>query len=303
MGNRIQLRKWFQGSSFRRDKYAYFLIAPGLILILIILLYPLIRGIISSFFQFSPASTSFQEFVGLKFYKDLLKDKIFILAFKNSILWTISIVIAQYIIGLGISLILNEDLRGRWIFRSLILIPWVVPNIAAAMTWKWMYSTEYGIINYILKFLNIIQDNINWLGSSSIALKSVIITSIWKGVPFTTIVLLAGLQVIDKTQYEVARIDGANTWQIFKHITLPGIKNISITVILLQSIWTFSQFDLIYVMTKGGPSNSSQIVPVYTYITAFNFFKFNYAAAIGCVGLVIIAAISFFYIRKISKEG
>jgi multiple sugar transport system permease protein len=288
--------------SFNRSKFAYILIAPGVLLVIVILIYPLIRGVISSFFYQQPASMQFSKFAGVTFYKQLLNDEIFLLSLKNSFYWTIIIVIFQYLIGLGIALILNQDFAGRGIYRSLILIPWVVPNIAAAMTWKWIYAGQYGILNYILKSLHIIQKEINWLGNASTALPAIMVTSIWKGVPFIALVLLAALQVIDKTQYEVARMEGARAFQTFRYITLPGIKNISITLILLITIWTFNQIDLIYVMTKGGPQNSTQVIPVYTYILAFDFFNFNYAAAIGSIGLVFIGIVSIAYIRYTTKD-
>ena len=281
---------------FRQSTYAYILIAPGLILVMLILVYPLLRGIVSSFFTQAPASMKFASFAGLDYYKDLLKDDIFAKALKNSAIWTVTIVAAQYIIGLGIALILNKDFKGRGIYRSLILIPWVVPNIAAAMTWKWMYAGQYGIINFILKNLGIIAKDVDWLGSSKTAFGALIVTAVWKGIPFITIVLLAALQSIDTSQYEAVRIDGGSPLQGFRHITLPGIKEVSITTVLLVTIWTFNQFDLVYAMTKGGPSNSTQIVPVYTYMTAFNFFNLNSAAAIGVVGLLIVGVFAVMYI-------
>ncbi len=289
--------------SFGRSKFAYILIAPGVLLVAVIFIYPLAKGVISSFFYQQPASMEFAGFAGLDFYKQLMNDRIFHLAFKNSIYWTVIIVTFQYLIGLGTALLLNKDFAGRGIYRSLLLIPWVVPNIAAAMTWKWIYAGQYGILNYILKSVHIIEKDIDWLGSEATALPALMVTSIWKGIPFTTLVLLAALQVIDRTLYEAARTDGARAFQMFKYVTLPGIKAISITTILLVTIWTFNQFDLIFVMTKGGPQNSTQVIPVYTYITAFNFFKFNYAAAIGTVGLVIISMVSIAYIRRNNRGG
>jgi len=285
----------------RRNITAYLLIAPGLLLILVILVYPLVRGILSSFFSSPQGSLAFQEFVGIKYYGELMQDKIFLRSAQNSVVWTIIIVSAQYAIGLVTALLLNKNYRGRAIFRSLVLIPWVVPGIAAAMTWKWMYSSQYGVINYVLQSLHLIQKNIDWLGSTQTALGSIIVTAIWKAIPFMTIVLLAALQSIDTTLYEAARVDGASSWQCFRHITFNGIKEVSLTTVLLEVIWTFNQFDLTYTMTKGGPSNSSQIVPVYTYLTAFNFFKLNKAAAIGVLGLLFVGIFAVWYIIRSNR--
>lgn len=278
----------------KRQSAGYFLIAPGLILIAIILVYPLVRGVVSSFFTSNKGSLDFQKFVGLKYYRDLMKDRIFISSLKNSLIYTAIVVAGMYLIGLATALLLNKNFRGRGIYRSLILIPWVVPGIAAAMTWKWMYSSQYGVVNYLLTSLGIISKNIDWLGS-------VMVTAIWKAIPFMSITLLAALQAIDGTLYEAARVDGASSWQCFKHITFTGIKEVSITTILLQIIWTFNQFDLDFIMTKGGPANASQIIPVYTYLTAFNFFKLNKAAAIGVVGLLIVGVFAVWYIIRSNR--
>lgn len=215
---------------------------------------------------------------------------------KNSLWWTVIIVAALYLLGLGIALLLNCSFKGRGIFRSLVLIPWVVPGIAAAMTWKWMYASQYGIINQILQYLGLIDKSVDWLGSAGTALGSIMVTAIWKDVPFVVVVLLAALQSIDTTLYEAVYIDGGNVFQAFWHITMVGIRDVSVTTILLEIIWTFNKFDLVYTMTKGGPANSTQIIPVYTYITAFNFFKLNKAAAIGVVGLLIVGVFAVAYI-------
>lgn len=282
----------------RRNRYAFVLIAPGLLLISVILIYPLLRGVVSSFFTSPQGSLALDRFVGLKHYRDLFADAIFRRAMGNSVVWTLWIVGAQYVIGLGIALILHRSFRGRGLFRSLILIPWVVPGIAAAMTWKWMYASQYGILNYALQALGWIGKSVDWLGSSQTALGAIMVTAVWKAIPFVTIVLLAALQSVDTALYEAARVDGASAFQSFWHITLTGIKEVSITTVLLEVIWTFNQFDLVYTMTKGGPSNASQIVPVYTYVTAFNFFKFNKAAAIGVLGLLVVSVFATLYIIR-----
>jgi len=289
-------------SGFRQSTYAYALIAPGLILIAVIMIYPLIRGIISSFFSQMPASIEFDEFIGFQHFRELMSDKIFTKALSNTIYWTAMVVSIQYIIGLGTALLLNCKLKGRGIYRSLVLIPWVVPGIAAAMTWRWMYSYQHGLINQVLMLLGLIESHIDWLGSSEYAMTAVIITAIWKVIPFITIVLLASMQSIDQTLYEAVRIDGGGAFRGFWHITFVGIRDVSITTLLLQSIWTFNQFDLVFNMTRGGPSNTTMILPVYTYLTAFNFFNLNKAAAIGVISLLVVAVLAVAYIIYTMKK-
>ncbi|MCI6375294.1 MAG: sugar ABC transporter permease [Clostridiales bacterium] len=282
----------------RRETAGYFLIAPGLLLIAVILIYPLVRGVASSFFSSKQGSLDFDQFVGLKYFAELSRDRIFLTAMRNSILYTVVVVAGMYVLGLATALLLNKQFRGRAAYRSLVLIPWVVPGIAAAMTWKWMYSSQYGVINYVLQSLGLIGKNVDWLGNAHTALGSVMVTAIWKAIPFMAITMLAALQSIDMSLYEAARVDGASSFQCFRYITFTGIKEVSITTVLLQIIWTFNQFDLVYTMTKGGPSNSSQIIPVYTYLTAFNFFKLNKAAAIGVVGLLFVGVFAVWYIIR-----
>ena len=271
---------------------------PGLILIVVLLLYPLGRGIVSSFFREKMGAAEPAQFVGLQNYIALFKDDIFVRAFFNTILWTIFVVSFQFIGGLIIALMLNENFRGRAIYRSLVLIPWVIPNIAAGLTWKWIYSYQYGIFNYFFERIGWLKEPIDWLGQPRYALLSVIITAIWKGLPFITIVLLAALQGIPYELYEAAAISGANVLQRFRYVTLPSLKQVGTMAVLLEIIWTFNQFDLVYVMTKGGPANSSQLVPLYSYLTAFNFFDMNYAAAIGVVGLLMMSVFVVIYLRK-----
>lgn len=304
MPNKPAVRsKHIKMNAFWKAALPYILIAPGVIFVGAILIYPMISGVISSLFTQHPLNLSQREFVGLAHFKTLFADEIFYMAFTNTLIWTLGVVFGQFAIGLGIALMLNEKFPGRGIYRSLILIPWVVPMIAAALTWKWIYSADYGVLNYLLKQMGLISTNIDWLGDPSIALFSVIMTNVWKGIPFVAVVLLAGLQSIDNEMYEAAQVSGANLFQRFWYITLPSLKGVSIVVIVLTTIWTFNQFDLLYLMTKGGPSNSTQIIPVYTYLNAFNFFKMNYAAAVSTVGVVLLSVLAFWHLRSNREEG
>lgn len=288
-------------SLFWKRAFPYFLIAPGVILVGLILIYPMISGIVSSLFTQHSLTASNRTFVGFEHYGTLFSDSIFKGAFWNTLIWTLCVVVGQYLIGLLIALLLNEELPGRGIFRSLILIPWIVPMIAAGLTWKWIYSSQFGILNYILMKIGLISGPIDWLGNSSYALFSVLAVSVWKGIPFVAIVLLAGLQSIDREMYEAANMSGANIWQRFWYITLPSLKGVSLVIVTLTIIWSFNQFDLVYLMTKGGPSNSTQLIPVYSYLNAFNFFKMNYAAALSTIGVIMLSVFAIFYLKN-NKE-
>jgi len=288
-------------SLFWKKALPYFLISPGVIFVGLLLIYPMISGIVSSFFTQHSLTTSDRTFAGFEHYGALFSDGIFKGAFWNTLIWTVCVVGGQYLIGLIVALLLNEEIPGRGIFRSLILIPWIVPMIAAGLTWKWIYSSQFGILNHILMKIGLISEPIDWLGDSSYALFSVLAVSVWKGIPFVAIVLLAGLQSIDREMYEAANISGANLWQRFWYITLPSLKGVSLVIVTLTIIWSFNQFDLVYLMTKGGPSNSTQLIPVYSYLNAFNFFKMNYAAAISTIGVLLLSVFAIFYLKN-NKE-
>ncbi|MFS8543834.1 MAG: sugar ABC transporter permease [Limnochordales bacterium] len=280
--------------------FPYLLVLPGVIAIAALLVYPLLRGIWSSFYTHQPLDITQYRFVGLEHYRALLADRVFYTALKHTVIWTVGIVAVHYALGLIIALLLNQDIPGRSVFRALILIPWVVPNISAALTWRWMYAEQFGVINQMLNAIGLAS--INWLGRLDTALGSVMATAIWKGTPFVAVVLLAALQTIPDELYEASAIEGANAWQNFWYVTFPLMRGVTTIILLLTAIWTFNQFDIIWIMTKGGPANVTQILPVYTYLNAFSFFKFNYAAAIGTVGVVILAVLAGFVLRASKEE-
>ncbi len=284
-----------------KNIHPYILIFPGFFLICLILVYPLARGILSSFFAQEFMSLGLKKFVGLLQYKRLAGDPSFWMTLKNTAIWVVAVVVFQYLFGLSSALLLNREFRGRGVFRSLILIPWVVPTIAGALSWQWIFDWQFGVLNYVLKTIGVTARGFDWLGSIDLALPSVISVAVWKGGPFVTIMLLAALQAVDRQLYEVAELDGAGMLSKFWHITMPGIKEVTITSILLRIIWTFNQFDIVNIMTNGGPANASMILPVYTYLTAFSFNELNYAAAIACVGLLIIGVVGVYYIVRNSR--
>lgn len=293
----------FLGFSPVRDWWLpYLMVLPSSVFIVLVLAYPLVSAVISSFFESPPGGSGEARFVGLAHYLSLLHDPALRMALRNSVAWTLSVVFGQFLIGLGIALLLNREVRGRSIYRSLLLIPWVVPNIAAALTWKWIYDGQFGVFNYALKRLGLIERGIAWLGLPEFVLAAVVAVAIWKGIPFVAVVLLAGLQSIPQDLYEAASIDGAGAWGRFVNVTVPGLRPVALITLLLSFIWTFNSFDLIYIMTKGGPANATQTAPVFTYLTAFYYFRLNEAAALGTIMLMVLLIASYFYIRVLRME-
>ena len=300
--------RWGNRSFLLRKQFLpYAFILPVLLVVLVVLVYPLVRGVYLSFTNYGLHNMLMSEkpvWVGVGNYVDLLRDAVFRLSFRTTVLWTLIVVSGQYVIGFVLALLLNAQFKGRGLFRSLILIPWIVPSIVAALAWSWIYDQHYGVLNVMLRQLGLLRgENIAWLGSSTwLALMAVCVAAIWKGVPFMTIVLLAGLQAIPVELYEASRIDGARFRQVVRYIILPHLKTISAITILLSTIWTFNHFDLVYIMTKGGPAHATHILSIHTYLTAFDEFEMGDAAAIAGVLLIVMLVVMAFYFWVTRRE-
>lgn len=285
----------------QRKLAPYTLILPSVALMALVILVPLLRGLAMSFTKVDLINQE-TVFVRLSHYQRLLEDPIFWRALSNTAKWTIGVVTFQYLFGLGIALLLNEPIPFRAVFRGLVLVPWVVPSVVAALVWRWVYAGNYGILNHILQGMGLIRDPMEWLSDPKLAMPAVIAVGVWKWVPFMAIVLLSGLQSIPKELYDAAEVDGANIVQRFWHITLPSLRYLSMIVTMLSVIWTFNHFDIVYVMTKGGPANATHLISTYAYLSAFSYFDIGYAAAISSVMLVILLMFAIIYIRILSKE-
>ncbi len=278
----------------------YLLLAPGMALITIFILYPIGKAISLSFSSFHflrPEAGS--HFVGLSNFVRMASDPKFLLILKNTMFYVMGSVAGAYAIGLLTALLLNMSFKGRRIARSLIIIVWAVPGVVACMVWIYMYNVQWGVINYILMRFGLIRQPVRWLMDANVAMLAVIFTTIWKTFPFATVTLLGGLQTVPKQLYEAARMDGGNALQLFRHITMPQLKPITAVVILLFTIWTMRNFDIIYIMTNGGPGKATATLVIQAYQQAFQAFDFAGASAIGVISLVISLAFSIIYLRYV----
>jgi len=242
------------------------------------------------------------EFIGLQNYARLLKDPTYWLVLKNTFIYMSLSVGVKLGLGMILALTLNEKFIGRGIIRMLLLIPWAVPGMVAAMTWKWMYNDTYGIINSIFKNMGLIETSIPWLSSKYLTLYSVIIVNIWRGVPFFLFSLLGALQTIDAQLYEAAKIDGANVVTRFWNITVPSIIPVISITTMLSSIWTFNDFENIYLITGGGPLNSSSVIATYTYEIAFRYNEMAQAVSVAVSVVPILILMIAFASKRIGKE-
>lgn len=288
--------------SMRNTAIPYLFIIPSAILIAAIDLYPIISGIIDSFLNINLFINRPIKFIGFENFINLFKDHLFGIAFYKSIIWTITILAGEMIVGFIIAWLLNRDIKGRKIFRLLILIPWVIPNAIAGIIWKWIYAEQYGLLNYSLSKLGIISNYKSWLGSSNIAFWAILTVALWKAIPFVVLVILAAMQSISKDQYEAAEVDGANEIQKFFHITLPSIKNITIIVAILTSIWNFNQFEIIQVTTRGGPGTATLTMPIFSYELFLQSFQVSYASSAATIMLIIMIIPMYIYIKNVMAE-
>jgi multiple sugar transport system permease protein len=258
----------------------YALIVPLLLVMLGLLAYPVVSALLISFQDKMMGRPG--HYIGLDNYTELLfKDRRFRMVVRNSVIFTFASVFGKLIIGLGMAVLLNQRIKMRTMFRGWLLLPWVAPTFVTALTWRWMYDGTSGVFNFILTKLGIIDVPIAWLGNASTALLAVTATNIWHGFPFFGVSLLAALQAIPSELYEAAEVDGASAWQKFRFITIPGILTVLIITTMLSMIWTFNDFQIVYIMTGGGPAFATHIFATYAYTIGFSGSRLGYAIAIS----------------------
>ena len=277
----------------------YLFIAPAAFVIAVLVVYPIINGLYISFFNTNLVNK--WEFVGLKYYLKAFTDAGFRASIGRTFLFTFWVVLGHFVIGFILASIVNRPIKGRSFFRGLLILPWIFPDVVIALLWKWIFNTQNGILNTVLLNLGLIEKSVSWLGSVNTAMACVIFVSIWKGFPLVMIQLLAGLQTISEDLYEAAKIDGANAFERFLYVTVPALKPIISTVFILDTVWVFKQFTLIYVQTAGGPGNATMVSAIEIYKRAFSYFEFGYASAESVFILVICYLISKIF-RKVMNS-
>jgi multiple sugar transport system permease protein len=243
------------------------------------------------------------QFVGFEQYKNILGSSTFWTVVRNSLVWTVSVVLLQNVAGLAIAVLLNQNLRLLGLTRTLLLLPWVLPGVVAALLWRFMYDPQLGLINALLNSAGIISKNIAWLGEPTTAMAAVIVAALWKGFPFSMVVYLAALQTVDQDQVEAAMIDGAKAWQRFRYVVVPSIAGIIRLNLLLTTIFTFNYFDLIWVSTQGGPLDSTHIFPTYIFQLGFGEFQYGDASVYGVIAALMLVTVAILYIRELRPEG
>ncbi|WP_097004451.1 carbohydrate ABC transporter permease [Lacrimispora amygdalina] len=289
---------------FRYENVGLLYAMPAFLYMLYFAGYPIVSNIILSLQNVTVRNLvrGSKEFIGFDNYIKLMQDAVFLRALFNTLLFTVSCLVVQFLIGFALALLFQKDFPFARPVRGLLMIPWMIPMTVTALIFKFMFSTDVGIINYFLKSAGLISENIQWLTSPSTAMTAVIIANIWIGIPFNTILISTGLTTIPLELYESAAIDGANGRQKFFKITLPLMRTTIESLLVLGFIYTFKVYDMVYVMTGGGPVNSTHLLSTYSYKLSFEMFQYSLGSSAANVLLVILLLVGVVYL-KITMKG
>lgn len=280
--------------------FGFLLTLPALVLFCAIVLYPLVGSLATSLFEQSLVLSG-REFVGLDNFRQVLDDQ-FWPVLGHTLVFTGLSTLAPLIIGFALALALNARLPGRAVLRGAFLFPWVIPGVVVSFAWLWIFNANYGLLNGILVGLGLIDTPVSWLGDPNTAMGAVIVAKTWASFPWIMVMILAGLQTVPQVLYEASGMDGAGTLRQFWHITLPALRRILGIVVLLEVIWNFQHFDMIYVLTGGGPAGSTTTFAVAVYETAFKGFDLGRAGALGALWLVLLLGLVVVYVRVAERE-
>jgi multiple sugar transport system permease protein len=297
------LRSSLSSRERRLKRTAYYFIIPAVLFFILMNAYPMLTVLWDSFQFKSMVNKSISGFSGLFNYKEVVQSEYFRTALWNTIIWTVLSVVGEYVFGIITALALNQNVKGRTLFRAFIIIPWVVPIMIAGLTWTWMLTPDYGVINLWLVKLGIMKEPYYWLGELNTALFTVVFVNIWRSFPFYTISLLAGLQSVSRDMIEAAAIDGAGVRMRFWKIVMPQLKSVSLTLIFIHVIWTAVNFDFIFIMTEGGPLHSSETLPIMIYRYAMEEYNFGNASALATMMLgFMMSGFILYYLISVKKN-
>ncbi|GAB4366954.1 MAG: sugar ABC transporter permease [Elainellaceae cyanobacterium] len=286
----------------REKRTGWILLTPALLILALVYAYPILRSFWLSLFAQNLGTQLQPVFTGLDNYGRMFQDGRFWQTIMNSMVFTISSLVLELLLGICIALVLDQAFRGRGAVRTIAIIPWALPTALIATTWAWIFNDQFGVVNDLLLRLGIIDTGINWLGNPAPAMASVVIADVWKTTSFIAILLLAGLQSISQDLYEAHAIDGATPWQSFRQITLPLLMPQILIATLFRFAQAFGIFDLIQVMTGGGPGGATETVSIYVYATVMRYLDFGYGAALVVVTfliLIAVVALSAFLLSKL----
>ena len=282
----------------------YWFVAPALLFMLVTMVYPIIDNVRMSLYDVNVGTflSNTAPFVGLDNYTRVITDPAFQKAAVTTVIFTIGSLFFQFVIGFALALLFNKSFPGNGLLRALLLLGWMLPSVVSGSIFRWSFDGGMGIINYILQTIGVLHQPIYWLNDPNTALLATIFANIWVGIPFNMILLLPGLQSIPQSFYEAAAIDGANGRQSFRHVTLPLMRPVILSVLLLGIIYTFKAFDIVYVMTGGGPVDATTLLTIYVYKLSFSFFRFGDGSAAAILLLLFLSVVAVGYLWLSQRE-
>lgn len=287
----------------RERNFALWMVAPAAIVVALVVVWPFIYNVILSFSNMSLLHIHDWELIGPRQYEKVFSDSTFYGVLGKTLVWTIVNVFFHVTIGVALAVILHENVPGRRLFRTLLILPWAIPAVVTALTWRGMFHYEYGAVNLILTKV-FSQTPIQWLNDPIGTFAACIVTNVWLGFPFMMVVALGGLQSIPKELYEAAMIDGASAWQRFRTITLPMLVPVLTPAIILGFVWTFNKVDIVWLVSNGGePADQTHILVSYVYRAAFNLYRYGYAAAGSMIIFLLLVLFSVTFMRKLQAKA
>ncbi|HUR93341.1 MAG TPA: sugar ABC transporter permease [Gemmatimonadales bacterium] len=286
------------GAERREARLAWWLAAPALGTILLVALFPLLWTVWESVHLHDLRMPWLgRPFIGLENYLEAFRDERFRQALGHTLLFTVATVTIELTLGCLLALAMNRAFRGRGLVRAAVLVPWAIPTVVSALLWRFIFEGRAGIANTVLVDLGLVSEPPVWFIHATLAWVPVVLADVWKTTPFVALLLLAGLQNIDASLYEAARIDGASAWRQFRHVTLPLLKPAILVALIFRTLDAFRGFDLIYVMTGGGPGTSTEPITLYTFNSLLQNLRFGYGSALSVIVFVITFALALGYIR------
>ncbi|MFI7129409.1 carbohydrate ABC transporter permease [Nonomuraea sp. NPDC050153] len=278
----------------------YVFVSPMMFYLLLIMAVPLLWAVWVSLTDKRVGAPG--EFVGLANYGDLLTDGLFWRTTWNTLVFTLGAVVLKVVFGLAMALVLNEKFRGRALFRVLLFLPWTVPTIVSVFAWQWMFSDVGGAFNAILRMVGLADAPVPWLTDPHLAMVSVILVNVWRGTPFIGIAILAGLAAVSQEQYEAARVDGATAFQRFFHITLPSVRNVMMLASVITTIWTLNDFEIIWLLTRGGPADATQVFSTLSYTLGFQNLDIAKATTISILSIPLLVILINYVTKRTLKD-
>ena len=291
-----------RGIRAAENRFAWILNIPLVLYLVCVLMFPMLWGIYISFTNKTIGGTA--EFIGLRNYTRLLTDREYLNSIVNTLKFTFFAIAFKALFGTMMALALNTEFKGRNLVRAILMVPWTLPNIVAVYNWKWIFNTNGGVANYLLRTLGLIESDLIWFGYAGLAMFTIILTNVWRGTPFFGMSVLAKLQTISSDYYEAAQIDGANIWHRFRYITFPEIRDVLLLTTLMSTIWTLNEFESVWLLTGGGPNGSTQVMNVFSYRTAMMQMMLGRGIAVAVIAIpFLMLIISYLVKRMLPDDG